>query len=290
MKKLFCILTVICLLCSVFTCAAVAEEEKAEVAYFADYSCAYDYMSKDVAFAGEYEAVKAEFNVWRFVDEQGEEMVLVAAAGQKKEEIAFRYRGNKRVGLPDNAETIDWTYFCTGRFSDEVLNKIGNIPEEIRNNPNISKGHYDEMYAQYESAEAFVRNRISRETDVAHLTSPYYLLGGWYDLNHDGIFQEIGIDFDGDLIGDLFVNGVGTRGDVNGDNGVDMKDVLSLRKVLAGMGVAAFAPLSADLDSDADITMKDLLMLRQLVVGTITASDLPNMISKATAEKRWNFG
>ena len=100
------IILMICLLCTAFA-ATVSAEEQDKPAYFADKNCAYDYISPDVAFAGEYEAVKEEYNVWLFTDEQNEEMVLVTKAGLNKEEISFRYRGTPRVGLPDNAVAIE---------------------------------------------------------------------------------------------------------------------------------------------------------------------------------------
>lgn len=259
-----------CLLCGALSITALAEEteEPTEWKYFADRDNCYYFLGEDVAFDGEYESVKAEYDVWMFVDEQNEEMSLVTEKGLKKEKIVFYFRGNERVGLPENAETIDWHFFVEGRWADEQLKKITD-------------------------PEAFVRDGMEKlkNAKTAYLSSPYFLLGAWYDLNHDGIYQEIGIDYNGDLVGDFFAAGIGKYGDVNSDGSVNAKDLLSLRRVLAGMAVDAFSPLGADLDGDGEVTMKDLLLLRQMVLGTVSSEDLPNENrSTSAAEKRWNLG
>ncbi len=61
-------------------------------------------------------------------------------------------------------------------------------------------------------------------------------------------------------------------GDANGDGAVNMKDVLALRKQLAGMEIDInFA--NADCNGDGDINMKDVLMLRKYLVGLIPSLD-----------------
>ena len=58
------------------------------------------------------------------------------------------------------------------------------------------------------------------------------------------------------------------RGDVNGDGTVGMKDVLKLRRVIAGVETMDDrAALSADLNGDGAINMKDVLMLRRVLAG-----------------------
>ena len=57
-------------------------------------------------------------------------------------------------------------------------------------------------------------------------------------------------------------------GDVDGDGAVTMKDVLKLRKIIAGAEtVAPEFEKYADADGDGAITMKDVLMLRKILAG-----------------------
>ena len=61
----------------------------------------------------------------------------------------------------------------------------------------------------------------------------------------------------------------GLVGDVDGDGNVSMKDVLLLRKALAGATVLNTAESKrADVDGDGNVTMKDVLMLRKILAGT----------------------
>ena len=58
-------------------------------------------------------------------------------------------------------------------------------------------------------------------------------------------------------------------GDANDDGAVNMKDVLLMRKYLAGMDVEYNAE-NADCNGDGDVNMKDVLMLRKYLAGIIT--------------------
>ena len=58
-------------------------------------------------------------------------------------------------------------------------------------------------------------------------------------------------------------------GDANGDGAVNMKDVLALRKQLAGMS-PEINLINADCNGDGDVNMKDVLMLRKFLAGLIT--------------------
>ena len=62
--------------------------------------------------------------------------------------------------------------------------------------------------------------------------------------------------------------GVSLLGDANDDGAVNMKDVLVMRKKLAGMDVSMNAQ-NADVNGDGDVNMKDVLMLRKYLAGLI---------------------
>lgn len=57
-------------------------------------------------------------------------------------------------------------------------------------------------------------------------------------------------------------------GDANGDGAVNMKDVLTLRKQIAGMTVFCYME-NADVNGDGDVNMKDVLMLRKFLANII---------------------
>lgn len=59
-------------------------------------------------------------------------------------------------------------------------------------------------------------------------------------------------------------------GDANDDTFVDMKDVLAIRKNLAGLGVAIHEA-QADANADDAIDMKDVLMIRKFLAGLIAS-------------------
>ncbi len=56
-------------------------------------------------------------------------------------------------------------------------------------------------------------------------------------------------------------------GDVDGSSTVNMKDVLHLRKYLAGIRTAEFDSSAADVNNDGAINMKDVLQLRKILAG-----------------------
>ncbi len=58
-------------------------------------------------------------------------------------------------------------------------------------------------------------------------------------------------------------------GDANGDGAVNMKDVLAVRKFLAGMDVSAFDQSAADANGDGAVNMKDVLAMRKYLAGLI---------------------
>ena len=60
----------------------------------------------------------------------------------------------------------------------------------------------------------------------------------------------------------------GLIGDANDDGAVNMKDVLVLRKQLAGME-PIINMANADCNGDGDVNMKDVLLLRKFLAGLI---------------------
>lgn len=86
---------------------------------------------------------------------------------------------------------------------------------------------------------------------------------------------------EGDLIGETdatatetAVETTGTQatelkaGDANADNEVNMKDVLTIRKYLAGLDVEIDLN-GADAMADGEVNMKDVLALRQFLAGIV---------------------
>ena len=59
----------------------------------------------------------------------------------------------------------------------------------------------------------------------------------------------------------------GLPGDANGDESLDMKDVLAMRKSLAGLSVSPYYPELADINEDGSVDMKDVLFLRKQLAG-----------------------
>ncbi len=59
----------------------------------------------------------------------------------------------------------------------------------------------------------------------------------------------------------------GLPGDANGDESLDMKDVLAMRKSLAGLSVTPYYPELADINEDGSVDMKDVLFLRKQLAG-----------------------
>ena len=73
-------------------------------------------------------------------------------------------------------------------------------------------------------------------------------------------------------------------GDVNNDKNVDMKDVLVLRKYLAGLTDTIHTD-NADVNEDASINMKDVLVLRKNIasIGNTTSEANSDAVSEASA-------
>lgn len=65
-----------------------------------------------------------------------------------------------------------------------------------------------------------------------------------------------------------------TLADVNGDGSINVKDVLTLRKRIAGISVDIVEG-AADINGDGDLTMDDVRLLRRHFAGLITIDALP---------------
>ena len=56
--------------------------------------------------------------------------------------------------------------------------------------------------------------------------------------------------------------------DIDGDGDVNMKDLLILRKAVAGVIELTYEQgLAADINCDGDLNLKDILMLRKIIAG-----------------------
>ncbi|MBR3290449.1 MAG: dockerin type I repeat-containing protein [Clostridia bacterium] len=65
-------------------------------------------------------------------------------------------------------------------------------------------------------------------------------------------------------------NSPSVSGDVNNDGGVDMKDVLIIRKYIAKMiGETALNLVSADANGDGSVDMKDVLIIRKFIANLV---------------------
>lgn len=64
-------------------------------------------------------------------------------------------------------------------------------------------------------------------------------------------------------------------GDVNGDKSVNMKDILALRKALAGLTVLENAQ-AGDVNYDGSVNMKDVLYLRKFLAHIVTEPERPS--------------
>ena len=61
------------------------------------------------------------------------------------------------------------------------------------------------------------------------------------------------------------------RGDANGDGLVTLKDILLLRKIVAGVETLPDSYIAnADVNGDGYVTLKDILLLRKVVAGVAT--------------------
>ena len=81
------------------------------------------------------------------------------------------------------------------------------------------------------------------------------------------------VDKNGNVAKDVTIRAhVMVLGDVDGDGNVTMKDVLLIRKIIAGALIEqpdAETIARADVDGDGKLTMKDILMLRKIVAGAV---------------------
>lgn len=329
MKKLFCVLTVVCLLASVAavgTMSATATKEQDEQILVGGEPTATTPAVKIPQFRvvpakvrpfttpdkyvnpEDYASVRAEYVVWFFNDERGEERYLFAKAATPREEVTywlpgknpdystvFRYESENWyenivfempaktvVGLPNDAECLTEWYFYG---EEEIDVNIGE--EDLRN-----------------SIEAWIE-RQNKEGEHAislagaQLVNPYVELGGRYDLDHDGIAEEKGWDWNGDGITDSYAKGVDPtathadlvlRGDITADGVVNMKDVLMLRAFLCGhvnfnktekvwvywdmnpdrpKKIVSIDESNADANADGAVNMKDVLVVRKYLAGMI---------------------
>ena len=300
MKKLFCVLTVVCMLASLVCVSALAgpNEQDEQILVGAEPTAttpAVDAPQFRVVTAkvrpfttpdkyvnpDDYASVRAEYVVWFFNDERGEERYLFAKAATPREEvtywlpgknpdystvdhaaaqwyehIVFGTPGKMVVGLPTDAECVtDWYFYGEREYKYKI-------------NEDSIRDSLESRIARQNNEDPEFGGLLSG----ALLVNRYLELGGTYDLDNDGIAEEKGWDKNGDGITDEVANGVDPNatliefrpGDANNDGAVNMKDVLVLRKYLAGISVE-YDEMNADANLDGELNMKDVLMLRKMI-------------------------
>ena len=326
MKKLFCVLMALCLLASVVAVgtmtAAATKEQDEQILVGAEPTAAVNTPQFRVVTAkvrpyttpdkfvnpDDYASVRAEYVVWFFNDERGEERYLFSKAATPREEvtywlpgknpdystidhtdeqwyehIVFEIPGKTVVGLPTDAECVtDWYYYGEREYKREIneasLRNSIEAKIAMQNNEDVENG---------------------ASVAGAPLVNPYLELGGFYDLDNDGIAEEVGWDYNGDGITEIVAMGVDPtathadlvlRGDITADGVVNMKDVLMLRAFLCGhvnfnkaekvwlygdLGspkkVVSIDVPNADANADGEINMKDVLVVRKYLAGIISA-------------------
>ncbi len=329
MKKLFCVLTALCLLASIVvvgTMSVAATKEQDEQILVGGEPTATTPAVKIPQFrvvpakvrpyttpdkyvdTNDYASVRAEYVVWFFNDERGEERYLFAKAATPREEvtywlpgknpdystidhtdeqwyehIVFEIPGKTVVGLPTDAECVtDWYYYGESEYKhaineDSIRNSI-EAKIAMQNNEDVENG---------------------ASVAGAPLVNPYLELGGTYDLDNDGIAEEKGWDRNGDEITEIVANGVDPTatliefrpGDANNDGVVNMKDVLTLRALLCGhinfveaenvwiywahhpehsKKIVTITKTNTDANVDGECNMKDVLIVRKYLAGIIS--------------------
>ena len=329
MKKLFCVLTALCLLASVVAVgtmtAAATKEQDEQILVGAEptattpavntpqfrvvpakvrpFTTPDKYVNPD-----DYASVRAEYVVWFFNDERGEERYLFAKAATPREEvtywlpgknpdystvdytdeqwyehIVFETPGKMVVGLPTDAECVtEWYYYGEREYKYKI-------------NEDSIRDSIERRIARQNNEDPEFGGLLSG----ALLVNPYLELGGFYDLDNDGIAEEKGWDKNGDGITDEVAMGVDPtathadlvlRGDITADGVVNMKDVLMLRAFLCGhvnfnkaekvwvywdmnpnrpKKIVSIDESNADANADGAVNMKDVLVVRKYLAGMI---------------------
>lgn len=77
-------------------------------------------------------------------------------------------------------------------------------------------------------------------------------------------------------------------GDLNGDTGVDVADVIMLRRHLAGGYMQTINTYAIDVNADEDITISDLILLRRYLAGGYDVELLPGTNSQISSLTIWS--
>lgn len=100
-------------------------------------------------------------------------------------------------------------------------------------------------------------------------------------------------DYDLNIITPDFVDGAVSimdymPGDLNGDTGVDVADVIMLRRHLAGGYMQTINTYAIDVNADGDITISDLILLRRYLAGGYNVELLPGTNSQISSLTIWS--
>ncbi len=224
-----------------------------------------------------------DINIWRW-DKSEKDYSEVFSDGILyidiySEFISITYRGNSVECYPENYKSID-------EYSKDVIDKNTtleidlNKPEmfvytftpwvdgiynfTVEGKPISILGIFDEYSTLHNAVlyeEQFLTN-IKSETFTmeCHEGETYFLLIEKLDLFGEPSNGTIDFTVDIDICGDA-----------DGDGEITTKDVLAIRKYLAGIIEEDALDLSAcDVDKDGDVSTKDVLAVRKYLAGLIT--------------------
>ena len=178
----------------------------------------------------------SEGNTYGYIDKTGK--IVIACRFDKADGFQNGYAG---VGIDDKYGYIDQ--------AGDVI-----IPLE-----------YDNVYGAGDGFFSVVRNEKCGLVDVNNkVVIPF---------EYDDISScENGVCYaikDRKLVIFTLNNSQAAVGDASGDGVVNMKDVLAVRKFVAGIAVGGFNETAADVNKDGAVNMKDVLLVRKFIAGII---------------------
>ena len=183
------------------------------------------------------------------------------------------------------------------RFNEiwPVYSFVLTVPEELQKQAMVVGAYEGALYAEAQmrlDGGEWTDIYIDRSLQGGRMTADTYTLADEKTGIPDGVPTELRVRYycsqydhqTGDWLGEFYSDWsnvlsfnmpevVPVNGDANGDGFVNLKDVLQLRKYIAGI-VKEIDENLADCDRDGNISMKDVLLLRKFIAGL---ADLPEI-------------